>query len=54
MCKCWGIHDLTFVEEIFNGAESLVVWNDCIQRFDVHREDEMMFTLEAKRVNHDG
>ena len=52
MCKCWGIHDLTFVEEIFNGAESLVVWNDCIQRFDVHSEDETMFNPEAKRVQY--
>ena len=49
---CWGIQDLLFVEEIFKGAQSLVVRNDCIQRFDVHSEEETMFSPEAKRVQY--
>ena len=49
---CWRIQVLPFVEEIFKGALSLVVRNDCIQRFDVHSEDETMFTPEAKRVQY--
>ena len=48
----WVGGSLPFVEEISKGAESLVVWNDCIWRFDVHREDEAMFTLETKGVQY--
>ena len=49
---CWGIQDLPFVEEIFKEIiKSLVFRNDCIQRVDVHSEDETMFTPEAKGAN---
>ena len=47
---CWRIHDLPFVEKIFKGAETLVVSNDCIQRIDVHREDETIFTSWIKKI----
>ena len=50
---CWGIQDLPLVEEIFKGAKSFFVRNNCIQRFDVHTKDETMFTLEAKGVQYD-
>ena len=50
---CVGvIQDLPFVEKIFKGTKSLVVRNDCIQRFDVHSEDETMVTSEAKVIQY--
>ena len=44
--------DFPFVEEILKSAESLVVWNDRVQRSNVHREDKTVCTPETESVQY--